>query len=118
MKLQEMLSIADSDNKVLNFVPNDKLGVTFNSLSYSQKSAIHSLLNLTKKDVLFLVDYAHSSNGYQSQQIRIDKILYTVVISADAAGNVLYGLKKGKKWLVKEGSYTDVANQLATLMKK
>lgn len=101
-------------NAILNNVPDNQLGSTFQSLSYSNKQAIHATLRLTPQDVEFL----SSDNSYtQSQGIRIKGTRYNVIIGTGKNGKVEYSLKKGNKNIVKQGTYQNVANQLALLMR-
>lgn len=101
-------------NAVLNSVPDNELGSTFQGLSYSNKQAIRATLSLTPQDVEFL----SSDNSYtQSQGIRIKGARYNVIIGTAENGNIEYSLKKGNKNIVKQGTYQNVANQLALLVR-
>jgi hypothetical protein len=101
---------------VLNSVPDANLGKHFQELSYSDKSAIRGALRITKQDAEFLQEYAE--RGGQSQALRINGVKYTTIIEATKSGNVNYSLKRGNKVIVDKGTYENVANQLAMLIKK
>lgn len=103
-------------NRVLNFIPDDKMGRNFNELSPVNKSAIRSTLNLRKADVEYLDEY--KGRGDQTSSLRIGGEKYTVKIAMTETGNVNYSLTKGRKNIVKDGSYQNVANQLATLINR
>ena len=117
-ELGRMLRKADSPNRILNYVPDEKMGKTFQSLSGSDKSLIRRMLRITQKDAEFLQEY-YDEKGTQSQSFRVGGpkgTKYTVEIHSTKAGDVHYSLKKGVKKIVDKGSYENVANQMALIL--
>lgn len=104
-----------NDRQVLNAVPDSDLGKTFQTLSYSDKSTIKGALRLTKGDIDYLKEYGNRGN--LSSSFRIGSTKYTTEISVDN-GKVVYSLKRGRKKLVDNGTYSNVVNQFALLVRQ
>lgn len=111
--LIEKAKAETNPNKVLYTVSDDKMGASFNSLSFADKSSIHGMLGLRKPDIEFFAD---NPTGTQTSSVRVGGVKYTITI-ANNNGKIIYSLNRGKKILVKQGSYVNVANQLALLLK-
>lgn len=118
--LSDLISRASAEtnpNRVLNSVEWAKLGSNFQALSPVEKSTITGLLRLTKSDVEHLT--SNTQNPTISDAVRIDGKKYTVTIGTNAdKTNVVYTLKQGNKNIVKEGTYENVANQLAVIVER
>lgn len=103
-------------NDILNSVPDNKMGKTFQGQNYMTKNAVKRMLALRRSDVEFL----NKSPKYtQSQSFRAtsDGKRYTVIIGTDSGRNIVYTLKQGNKFIVKNGSYVNVANQIALIIR-
>lgn len=101
-------------NKVINSVSNKDLGKTFNSLSTAQQSQIKGMTALVKTDMEKLVSKEIKSS---SKAVTIGGVKYNCIIE-NKDGNLVYTLKQGNKYLVRQDTQEKVLNQLANIFKK